>query len=88
MRWMMCLGVVAMLAGCDASKPELESTKSTLATVSTERDQLRAQVTTLQQQLDAAKAELAKAKTAPPTPPAADAKHAAAPAAHKHAHKS
>ena len=25
MKWMMCIGVLAMLAGCDASKDELES---------------------------------------------------------------
>lgn len=93
MRWMMCIGVVAMLAGCDASKEDLESTKSALSTVTSERDQLKIQVTTLQQQLDVSKAELAKAKTAsaPPAPATAtDAKHAAstAPAKAKPVHKS
>ncbi len=92
MKWMMCIGVVAMLAGCDASKDELESTKTTLASVSKERDDLKTQVSTLQQQLDATKADLAKAKatpaasasTATKTP---DAKEGTAAKA-KHAHKS
>ncbi|HEX3865979.1 MAG TPA: hypothetical protein VHV78_04470 [Gemmatimonadaceae bacterium] len=86
---MMCIGVVAMLVGCDASKDELESTKTTLATITSERDQLRTEVTTLQKQLDDSKAQLAKA-TAPPVTPPADAKHAATtpPAKTKSAHKS
>lgn len=79
MKWMMCLGVLAMLAGCDSSKPELDQTKATLASVTQERDNLKNQVTTLQQQLDATKAELAKAKAATP-PPAAEASKTPAPA--------
>jgi hypothetical protein len=94
MRWMMCLTVVAFLGGCDASKPELESTKTTLNNVTNERDQLRAQNTKLQQDLDATRAELAKAKAAPAPAaataakpaPAEDAKHPADKA--KHAKKS
>jgi hypothetical protein len=90
---LMCLGVVALLApGCDSSKQELETTKSTLATMTKERDDLQAQNKTLQQQLDATKAELAKAKepaapatTAAKTPAATDAKKAA-PAADKSKH--
>ncbi|HEX4460723.1 MAG TPA: hypothetical protein VIA18_22245 [Polyangia bacterium] len=87
---MMCIGVVAMLVGCDASKDELESTKTTLATITSERDQLRTEVTTLQKQLDDSKAQLAKATAPPATPPPADAKHAATtpPAKAKSAHKS
>ena len=94
MKWMLCMGVLAMLAGCDASKDELESTKATLSSVTKERDDLKAQVTKLQQQVDTEKAELAKA-TAPATtatatkttpPPANDAKGIAAKA--KHGHKS
>lgn len=95
MKWMMCIGVVAMLVGCDASKEELESTKTTLASVTKERDDLKAQLTTAQQQLATAKADLAKAKPAAPATAAAttkpgDAKSgAAAPAAKtKHGHKS
>lgn len=92
MKWMMCIGVVAMLAGCDASKDELDSTKSTLASVTKDRDDLKTQVTTLRQQLDTANAELAKAKAMPPTatatktPAPTDAKAAAG--KNKHAHKS
>jgi hypothetical protein len=92
MKWMMCLGVVAMLVGCDASKDELESTKTTLASVTKERDDLKTQVGALQQQLDASKADLAKAKAAPQAgtstatkTPAPDAKDAGK---GKHAHKS
>jgi septal ring factor EnvC (AmiA/AmiB activator) len=85
--WMMGLGVLAMLAGCDSSKPELESTRSTLASVTKERDDLKNQLSTLQHQLDETKAELAKAKT-PPPPQATAAKTPAAPAKAKPAHKS
>ena len=67
MRWMMCLGVVALLVGCDGSKQELDSTKASLTEVTKERDALKGQVAVLQQQLDASKAELAKTKT-PATP--------------------
>jgi multidrug resistance efflux pump len=73
MKWVMGMGIVAMLIGCDASKDELASTKSTLASVTTERDNLKSQLATAQQQLDATKAELAKA-TASATPPANGAK--------------
>ena len=90
MRWMMCIGVVAMMVGCDGSKEELESTKTTLATITSERDQLRSEVTALQKQLDDSKIQLAKATAAPVAPPA-DAKHAATttpPTKTKSAHKS
>ena len=63
MRNIMCLSVIALLAGCDgAPREELDSTKSTLATVTRERDDLQAQVARLQQLLDDAKADLAKEK--------------------------
>jgi septal ring factor EnvC (AmiA/AmiB activator) len=63
----MCLGLVAMLGGgCDQSKQELESTKSSLDSVTKERDDLKTQVATLQKELDTTKAELTKAKTPPP----------------------
>lgn len=96
MKWMMCLGVAAMLGavGCDSSKQELESTQSTLASVTKERDDLKAQLTTAQQQLATAQAELAKAKPAAPATAAATAKPStpekATPATtkSKHAHKS
>jgi regulator of replication initiation timing len=93
---LMCLGVVALLApGCDSSKQELETTKSTLSTMTKERDDLKAENTKLQQQLDATKAELAKATapaaaaatTAAKTPAATDAKKAPAADKSKH-HKS
>lgn len=68
MRLLMCLGLLTMLgAGCDSSKQELDSTKSTLADVTKERDDLKTQVANLQKQLDDSKVELAKAK-APPAP--------------------
>src|SRR6185312_2305618 len=72
MKWVMSLGIVAMLAGvgCDQSKAELDSTKTTLASVTTERDNLKTQLATAQQQLDATKAELAKAKAAAAATPA------------------
>ncbi len=100
MRAMMCLGVLAMLVGCDASKAELDSTKSTLTDVTKERDDLKAQVATLHQQLITAQGDLAKEKA---TETAANEKSGkstvaskstaaeAAPAAknkNKHAHKS
>jgi hypothetical protein len=79
-----------MLAACDASKDALETTKTTLASVQKERDELKTQVFTLQQQLDAAKSELAKATPAAnKTPADAKAGTAAAPAEKaKKAHKS
>ena len=64
MKTMMCLGVLAMLVGCDASKAELDSTKTTLTNVTRERDELKAQVATLQQQLTITQGELAKEKAA------------------------
>ena len=70
---LMCLGVVAFLGGCDSSKQELESTKSTLATVTQQRDDLKAENKKLQDDLTATKAQLAKA-----TAPAAAATQAAA----------
>ena len=78
MKWMPCLGLMFLLAGCDESKAELESTKATVATVTKERDDLKTEVDSLKKQLEATKAEVAKAeaaaKTATPTPPAAAAK--------------
>ena len=72
MKWIMGMGIVAMLVGCDASKDQLTSTQSQLASVTKERDDLKSQLATTQQQLDATKAELAKAKTtAAATPPTA-----------------
>jgi len=53
-----------MLVGCDASKAELDSTKSTLTSVTHERDDLKAQVATLQQQLTSTQGDLAKEKAA------------------------
>ncbi len=64
MKAMMCLGVLAMLVGCDASKAELDSTKTTLANVTRERDELKAQAATLQQQLTITQGELTKEKAA------------------------
>jgi outer membrane murein-binding lipoprotein Lpp len=93
MKWLMCMSVVALLGGCDSSKQELDSTKTTLNSVTAERDDLKTKNATLQQQLDAAKAELAKAKTPPAataavtpatTKPATDAKHPAAADKSKH----
>jgi peptidoglycan hydrolase CwlO-like protein len=86
MKWLMCMSVVALLGGCDSSKQELDSTKTTLNSVTAERDDLKAKNATLQQQLDATKAELAKAKAPPaataaatpaPTKSATEAKHPA-----------
>jgi outer membrane murein-binding lipoprotein Lpp len=96
MKWLMCMSVVALLGGCDSSKQELDSTKTTLNSVTAERDDLKTKNATLQQQLDAAKAELAKANTPPaataavtpaPGKTATDAKHPAAADKSKH-HKS
>ncbi len=96
MKWLMCMSVIAlpMLGGCDQSKQELESTKSTLSSVTAERDQLKTQNTALQKQLDDTKAELAKAKApaatqaaATPATKPADAKKPAATEKSKH-HKS
>jgi septal ring factor EnvC (AmiA/AmiB activator) len=64
MRIIMCLSVIALLAGCDTSKDELESTKSTLASVTKDRDDLKTQVGSLQQQLASVKADLEKEKAA------------------------
>ena len=66
MKTMLCLGVLAMLVGCDGSRVELESTKATLANVTRERDDFKVQVATLQQQLATSKADLAKATEPPP----------------------
>jgi hypothetical protein len=92
MKALMMLGVVALLnvTGCDSSKEELESTKTSLANVTKERDTLKTQVTTLQQQFDATKAELTKAqaaaapKAAPAEAKPAETKTTAAPAKAKH----
>jgi len=62
MRGMMCLGVLAMLVGCDASKADLDSTRTALANVTKERDDLKAQVATLEGQLTSTKADLEKEK--------------------------
>lgn len=70
MKTILCLGVLAMLVGCDGSKVELESAKTNLATMTRERDDLKVQVATLEQQLTTSRADLAKAKAA--EPPSAD----------------
>ena len=64
MKLFMCLGVLALLVGCDGSKVELERTKTDLANTTKDRDDLKTQVATLLQQLTVAKADLAKEKTA------------------------
>ena len=100
MRAMMCLGAVLFLASCDASKQQLASTQASLADVTKERDELKTKVQSVQEQLDAAKKQLAQAKTTPAAATGAvaaktpDAKATApGPAAGKsarakHAHKS
>lgn len=98
MKAILCLGVLAMLVGCDGSRVELESAKSNLANVTRERDDLKVQVATLQQQLTTAKSDLAKAKVAEPPPADKNAKptmasKSSAPGSsttskNKHAHKS
>jgi hypothetical protein len=80
MKYLCCIGLLGLLAGCDASKAELESTKSTLSSVTKERDDLKTQVGSLQQQLDTARADLAKAKSATPAPAATTAAATPAPA--------
>lgn len=76
-RGMMAAALVAPLlfGGCDASKAELQATKSQLAAVTKERDELLAQVDKAQarlKELDAAFAKLTEnaAKNAPETAPA------------------
>ncbi len=64
MRAIMCLGVLALLVGCDGSRVQLESEKTDLANVTRERDDLKVQLATMQQQLNTLKADLAKEKTA------------------------
>ena len=83
MRLIICFGAFALLAGCDASKDELESTKATLTTVTKERDDFKSQLAAAQQQIATDKAELAKAKTAEAAtkaPAPANGKSATAPA--------
>jgi Rab interacting lysosomal protein len=94
MKAMMCLGILVMLAGCDSSKAELDSTKVTLANVTKERDDLKAQVTNLQEQLTTAKADLTKEKAAeatmekPKSMMAAKTPSSSSAAKHKKSHKS
>jgi hypothetical protein len=98
MKTIMCLGVLAMLAGCDGSKVELETAKTNLANVTRERDDLKVQVATLQQQASGAKADLAKEKAAEaqatdkngkaPIASKSGPAEAPTPAKSKHAHKS
>jgi hypothetical protein len=64
MKAIMCLGVLAMLVGCDGSKLELESAKTNLANVTRERDDLKTQVATLEGELTGLRTALAKEKTA------------------------
>ncbi|HVZ88982.1 MAG TPA: hypothetical protein VHG72_18580 [Polyangia bacterium] len=64
MKSILCLGALMMLVGCDTSKADLESAKTTLASVTQERDNLKTQVTSLQQQLVTAQSDLAKEKAA------------------------
>ena len=63
MKAIMCLGVLGLLVGCDGSRVQLESAKTDLANVTRERDELKVQLATLQQQLNGVKADLAKEKT-------------------------
>lgn len=98
MRAILCLGALMFLASCDGSKQQLATTQATLNDVTKERDDLKAKVATLQDQLNATKVDLAKAKTvttAPsgavaaktPDPKAAGDANAKA-AKNKHTHKS
>ena len=57
-----CLGMLAMFAGCDSSKVELESAKMNLANVTRDRDDLKVQMATLQQQLNTVRSDLEKEK--------------------------
>ena len=98
MKLIMCLGVLAMLAGCDGSKVELETAKTDLANATKERDELKIQVASLQQQLNNVKQDLAKEKAAEaqapekgkPAPVAAKSASgdSSATPKSKHAHKS
>ena len=66
MRAILCLSAVVFLVSCDASKQQLATTQSALSDVTKERDDLKAKVSSLQQDLDNTKAELAKAKAEKP----------------------
>jgi septal ring factor EnvC (AmiA/AmiB activator) len=63
MRAILCLGAMVFLSSCDSSKQQLATTQATLADVTKERDDLKSKVTTLQNELDATKVELAKEKS-------------------------
>ena len=65
MRVILCLGAVALLASCDGSKEQLTTTQASLTQVTKERDDLKSKVASLQDQLNATKVELTKAKTPP-----------------------
>ncbi len=65
MRTIMCLGAVLFLASCDSSKQQLANTQATLTDVTKERDDLKAKVVSLQEELNNAKTQLAEAKRAP-----------------------
>ncbi len=98
MKAMLCLGVLAMLVGCDSSKVDLENAKTTLSNVTRERDDLKVQVASLQQQLTTAKTDLAKEKATEAAAPEKNGKTTMAAksspsdssttAKSKHAHKS
>ena len=60
------MALLAVGAGCDQSKAELDQTKTQLQAVTTERDALKSQVASLQQQL-----QQASAQSTPSQPPAA-----------------
>jgi hypothetical protein len=64
MKAIICFGMLAMLAGCDTSKVELESAKTNLMNVTRERDDLKVQLATLQQQLSTTRSDLEKEKLA------------------------
>jgi phage-related tail protein len=66
MRAILCLGAVMFLASCDSSKHQLETAQANLTDVTKQRDDLKAKVASLQEELDATKVELAKAKAVPP----------------------
>ncbi|HXJ18598.1 MAG TPA: hypothetical protein VMT03_00080 [Polyangia bacterium] len=69
MRAILCLGAFLCFASCDGSKAQLATAQSTLNDVTKERDDLKSKVASLQDELNATKVELAKAKTAQATPP-------------------
>jgi hypothetical protein len=68
MRAILCLGAMMFLASCDSSKQQLATTQASLTDVTKERDDLKSKVASLQEDLDATKVDLAKAKAVPAAP--------------------